>query len=82
MSERYPKSYDPKPGMTCFNSIPLFLLFFILAGFSKDRAVDVYQARYAKNFQCPYDRDGSCSETFRKDGAKALMQKCRDARKQ
>ena len=51
-------------------------LVFLQAGFNKNKAVDIYQQKYAQHFRCPYSRTGSCSETLRNEGAKALATKC------
>lgn len=51
------------------------------SGLNKAKAVEVYQQRYASHFKCPYNRSGSCSETLRNDGVKALACKCRNARR-
>jgi len=52
---------------------PLVLL---RSGFNVTRAIDVYQQHYAHRFTCPYGRTGSCSETLRKGGIRALVHKC------
>jgi len=66
-----------KPG--CVVGMIFASMLFVASGFNKTVAIDRYQ-KYAE-FSCPYGRDGSCSETFRKDGIKALVCKCYKARK-
>ena len=80
--------YDPPSGSGKAGWVPPCLLFIAISpalwfasGFNKNKAINSYQ-KSAHEFSCPYGRDGSCSETFRNDGLKALICKCHETRKE
>jgi len=67
-------------GGTCILALILLLPFWILSGFNKNKAVSIYQERYAQYFSCPYKNKTGlrCSDVFRQEGFKALVCKCKN----
>jgi hypothetical protein len=79
-TEKRSRKHRQSSGSTYILAMFLLFPFWLISGFNKEKAVDAWH-KYSYFFPCPYkNKEGSCSNTFKEEGLKALVCKCISSR--